>query len=91
MELIFFERLLKRETKTKNGYERSRIEKGSIADLEKLLKIAKNKKPMKFDVFIVQPGLSKQDTNEAIQTLLGVTESYLKEVGGVGLEVIVNE
>lgn len=87
----FFERLLKRETKTKNGHTRSRIEKGSIADLERLLKIAKNMKPMKFEIFIVQPGLSKQDTNEAIQTLLGVTESYLKEVGGVSLGVIVNE
>jgi len=87
----FFERLLKRETKTKSGHNRSRIEKGSKDDLEKLLKIAKNQKPMKFEIFIVQPGLSKQDTNAAIQTLLGVTESYLKEVGGVSLGVIVNE
>lgn len=87
----FFERLLKRERKTKNGFEKSRIEKGSKVDLEKLLKIAKNQKPMKFEIFIVQPGLSKQNTNDAIQTLIGVTESYLKEVGGVSLGVIVNE
>ena len=46
---------------------------------------------MKFEIFIVQPGLSKQNTNDAIQTLIGVTESYLKEVGGVSLGVIVNE
>lgn len=87
----FFERLLKREIKHKNGHERSRIEKGSKEDLERLLLIAKNKKPVKFEIFIVQPGLSKTDTNEAILTLLGVTESYLKEVGGVKLGVIVNE
>ena len=46
---------------------------------------------MRFEIFIVQPGLSKIDTNEAILTLLGVTESYLKEVGGVSLGVIVSE
>ncbi|OCL89411.1 DEAD/DEAH box helicase [Arcobacter porcinus] len=87
----FFERLLRREIKSKNGNERSRIEKGSKEDLERLLKIAKNIKPMKFEIFIVQPGLSKQNTNDTIQTLIGVTESYLKEVGGVDLGVIVNE
>lgn len=87
----FFERLLKRERKIKDGFEKSRIEKGSKEDLEKLLKVAKNKKPMKFEIFIVQPGLSKQNTNDAIQTLIGATESYLKEVSGVSLGVIVNE
>jgi len=87
----FIERLLKRETKKENGNERSRIEKGSKEDLERLLSIAKNKKPMKYEIFIVQPGLSKNDTNDSIMTLLGVTDSYLKEVGGVNLGVIVNE
>jgi len=87
----FFERLLSREIKKKNGKQRSRIEKGSKEDLERLLLIAKNKKPMKFEIFIVQPGMSKQDTSPEILTLLGVTESYLKEVGGVDLNVIVNE
>lgn len=87
----FFERLLKREVKTKDGKERSRIERGSKEDLERLLHIAKNKKPMKFEIFIVQPGMSKQDTSPEIMTLLGVSESYLKEVGGVNLGVIVNE
>jgi len=87
----FFERLLKREVKKKNGHERSRIERGSKNDLERLLHIAKNKKPMKFEIFIVQPGMSKQDTSPEIMTLISVTESYLKEVGGVNLGVIVNE
>ncbi len=87
----FFERLLKREVKKKDGCERSRIEKGSKDDLERLLLIAKNKKPMKFEVFIVQPGMSKKDTSPEIMTLIGVTENYLKDVGGVDLKVIVNE
>jgi superfamily II DNA or RNA helicase len=87
----FFEHLLKRKTKVRTGNERSRIEKGTTDDLERLLTIAKNKKPMNFEVFIVQPSLSKQNVSESIMTLLGVTENYLKEVGNIDLKVIVNE
>lgn len=86
----FFQHLLRRETKTRNGNERSRIEKGSKQDLERLLAIAKNKKPMNFEIFIVQPSLSKQNVSESIMTLLGVTENYLKEVADIALNVIVN-
>lgn len=87
----FFQHLLRREVKVRNGHERSRIEKGTKADIERFLAIAKNKKPMNFEVFIVQPSLSKQNTSESIMTLLGVTANYLKEVGDVELKVIVNE
>ena len=87
----FFEHLLKRKTKVRTGDERSRIEKGSSDDLERLLTIAKNRKPMNFEVFIVQPSLSKQNVSDSIMTLLGVTENYLKEVGNINLKVIVNE
>lgn len=87
----FFEHLLKRKTKVRTGNERSRIEKGSSDDLERLLTIAKNKKPVNFEVFIVQPSLSKQNVSDNIMTLLGVTENYLKEVGNINLKVIVNE
>ena len=89
--LEFFQHLLRREEKKKNGFSRSRIEKGSKQDLERLLRIAKNQKPMNFEVFIVQPGLSKQGTTNSIMTLLGVTENYLKEVADINLKVIVNE
>ncbi|MEC5174263.1 DEAD/DEAH box helicase [Chryseobacterium nepalense] len=87
----FFQHLLRREVKVKNGHERSRIEKGTKTDLERFLAIAKNKKPMNFEVFIVQPSLSKQNTSESIMTLLGVTANYLKEVADIDLKVIVNE
>ncbi|WFO15646.1 DEAD/DEAH box helicase family protein [Cellulophaga baltica 4] len=87
----FFEHLLKRKTKVRTGDERSRIEKGSSDDLERLLTIAKNRKPMNFEVFIVQPSLSKQNVSDSIMTLLGVTENYLKEVGNINLKVIVSE
>ncbi len=87
----FFEHLLRRKTKVRQGVEKSRIEKGTESDLERLMLIAKNRKPMEFEIFIVQPGLSKQNSSESIMTLLGVTENYLKEVGGIDLKVIVNE
>lgn len=87
----FFEHLLKRKTKIRSGDERSRLEKGTQNDLERLLHIAKNKKPMNFEVFIVQPSLSKANVSDSIMTLLGVTENYLKEVGNIDLRVIVNE
>src|SRR5690606_14392720 len=87
----FFQHLLRREIKTRSGNERSRIEKGSKEDIERLLTIAKNRKPMNFEIFIVQPSLSKQKTSESVMTLLGVTANYLKEVADIDLKVIVNE
>lgn len=87
----FFQHLLRRETKVRNGNERSRIERGTKKDLERLIGIAKNKKPMNFEIFIVQPSLSKQNVSESILTLLGVTENYLKEVADIDLNVIVNQ
>lgn len=89
--LEFFEHLLRRKTKVRHGNERSRLEKGTESDLERLMMIAKNRKPMEFEIFIIQPSLSKQNTTENIMTLLGVTENYLKEVGDIDLNVIVNE
>lgn len=87
----FFQHLLRRKLKVKNGNERSRLEKGTKEDLERLLSIAKNRKPMNFEIFIVQPSLSKQNTSESILTLLGVTSNYLKEVADIDLKIIVNE
>lgn len=87
----FFQHLLRRETKVRNGNERSRLEKGTKLDLERLLGIAKNRKPMSFEIIIVQPSLSKRNVSDSIMTLLGVTENYLKEVAAINLKVIVNQ
>lgn len=87
----FFDHLLRRKTKVRNGQERSRLEKGTEKDLEKLMVLAKNRKPMEFEIYIVQPSLSINNVTEPILTLLGVTENYLKEVGNIDLKVIVNE
>lgn len=87
----FFEHLLRRITKLDGTNERSRLEKGTKDDLERLLSIAKNSKPMTFEMFIVQPSLSVSNASEGILTLLGVTNNYLKEVGNIDLTVIVNQ
>lgn len=86
----FFQHLLRRKVKVKNGDEKSRLEKGTEQDLERLLGIAKNSKPMNFEIFIVQPSLSKKNVSESIMTLLGVTNNYLKEVGDINLKIIVS-
>ncbi|MBS9783298.1 MAG: DEAD/DEAH box helicase family protein [Pasteurella sp.] len=86
----FFEHLLKRKSKASNGKERSRIEQGTEQDLERLLRISKNSKPMVFDIYIVQPSLSKLDVSNDIMMLLGVTDNYLKDIAGINLQVIVS-
>lgn len=84
----FINHLLRRETKTKNGYTRSRLERGTVSQLERLLRIAKKEIPVEFEIYVVQPGVSKATISNDILALLGVTENYTKEVGGINLKVI---
>ena len=83
--------LLRRETKREGGYESSRIMKGDHDLLVKLLKLAKKKIPVKFSIYIVQPGASKAEVSNEILTLLGVTDSFLKDRTGIDLKVITSE
>lgn len=83
-----FDRMLKREKK-KNKKGQSRLRKGTIEDVEHLLALSKLK-PLKFEIFIVQPSISKQDVTQPILGLLGVTANHLKKVGGIDLQVITN-
>lgn len=87
----FFSHLLRRETKKRNGVECSRIEKGTREDLERLKQIAKRKIPIEFEIFIVQPALSKTSASKEILTLLGVTENFLMELARIKLNVIISE
>lgn len=84
----FIDHLLRRENKTLSGNSCSRIERGTIKDIEKLLKIAKQEIPIEFEIYIVQPGFSKKDATVEILTLLSVTEKYIKDVAGINLKVI---
>jgi len=83
----FFDRLLKRKTKTIGGVSCSRIIKGTEEDLESLLNQAKYTKPMNFHINIVQPALSKANASEDILSLLGTIQHYLGTVGNVELNV----
>ena len=85
-ELI--DHMLRRETKHEGGFECSRIQKGDKDTLVKLLKLAKKKIPVEYSIYIVQPGASKADMSNEILTLLGVTDSYLKDKTGIDLQVI---
>lgn len=83
--------LLRRETKREGGDESTRIQKGDHETLVKLLKLAKKKIPVTYRIFIVQPGASKAGVSNEILTLLGVTDSYLKDRTGIDLNVITSE
>lgn len=80
--------MLRRERKSKGVNESSRIQKGDKETLVKLLKLAKKKIPVEYRIYIVQPGLSKESASDEILTLLGVTDSYLKDKTGIDLQVI---
>ena len=80
--------MLRREVKREGGTESSRIQKGDKETLVKLLKLAKKKVPVEYSIYIVQPGVSKESVSDEILTLLGVTDSYLKDKTGIDLQVI---
>jgi len=84
----FMTHLLRREPKKKSGVKSSRLEKGTMDDLERILGFAKKKMPIQFKIYIVQPSLSKANPSEDILQLLGVTENFLKETSGIELGVI---
>ena len=84
--------LLRREVKkSSNGDECSRIYKGTHDKLVELMKLAKKKLPVKYSIYIVQPGVSKDTASDEILSLLGVTESFLKDRTGIELKVIANK
>lgn len=86
----FVNHLLRREKKRSGTNEGSRIQKGCMDTLVRLLKLAKKKMPVSFKIFIVQPGASKENVSEEILTLLGVTEAFLKDRTGIDLGVIMS-
>lgn len=83
--------LLRREMKREGGVESTRLQKGDKDTLVKLMKLAKKKIPVTYKVYIVQPGASKAGASNEILTLLGVTDSYLKDKTGIDLQVITSE
>ncbi len=84
----FFEHLLRREIKKRKEKSSSRIEHGSKDQLSLIKEVARKRFPVEFEIFIVQPGLSSTSPSVEQLTLLGVTDSYLREKANISLTVI---
>jgi len=80
--------MLRREIKKKKGKTISRIELGNKDKISLIKEMARKKFPVEFEVFIVQPGLSSLNPSIEQLTLLGMTDSYLKEKADITLTVI---
>ncbi|MBT9395049.1 DEAD/DEAH box helicase family protein [Hymenobacter sp. NST-14] len=83
-----FQHLLRRDPKTKKGVSRSRLEKGTLQDLENLKRLAKRQLPVEFAFIIVQPSISQANVGDEILKLLGVTQNFVHDLAGVPLRVI---
>ncbi len=85
-----FTRLFRRETKRSNETGIGRFEKGNI---DKLFEIKEKNRysPVDLEIFIVQPGLSKNKVSEDQLRILSVTENYLMETYKLPFGVIASE
>lgn len=86
-ESTFVNHLIRREIK-KQKKSQTRIKKGSIEELESLLSQIKKTKPVNYQIYIVQPALSKENASDDILHQLGVTANHIKKEGNINLKVI---
>lgn len=84
----FLEHFLRRESLRIEKSLETRFQVGDEQKLIEILDLVNKRIPLEFDVYIVQPGISKSSLTEAQSSLLGVTETYLKERAAVKLKVI---
>jgi superfamily II DNA or RNA helicase len=84
----FFGHLFRRLEKRRGIHTISRLRKGTEETLEKFHRIAKNQKPTKFYITLVQPSISKRDASDNILQLLAATSKYVKDVAAIDLKVI---
>src|SRR6185437_10640904 len=68
----------------------SRYLKGSGADLIRLVKLSRFK-PVRPEILIVQPGLSKRNRTPEQSIVLAAALTYLKETVGIDLDIICSE
>lgn len=83
----FFDQLFRKRQKTENNITCDRLVKGTADQLEGMLAAAKWTKPMKFHMYIVQPGMAKNNVSDDIRLLLGTTAHYLHVVANIPLKV----
>lgn len=87
----FLEHLLRRESLREEKQLETRFEKGDQQKLIEILDLVNKRIPLEFDVFIVQPGVSKQLVTSQQLTLFSVTDTYLMERAAIKLKVIGSE
>lgn len=83
----FLSHFLRREPMRRSGREVSRFERGSKADMDKIIKMS-DLYDLRFNIFVVQPGVSKAGISPEQRKLLAVTESYLLETLEIPFRVI---
>jgi len=83
-----FQHLLRRDPKTESSVSRSRLEKGTLIELENLKRLAKRQLPVEFSFILVQPSISQSKVGDEILKLLGVTQNFVHDLAGVPLRVI---
>ncbi|MGB3524787.1 MAG: DEAD/DEAH box helicase family protein [Flavobacteriales bacterium] len=79
--------LLRRNDLRKNNHELDRIQFGELEVLQRINEISRSRRVV-LKVFIVQPGLSKNNATADQLVLLAVTENYLWQTYQIPLEVI---
>ena len=82
-----FTHLLRRNVRRLDNMEPSRLELGS-PDLLLNIREMSRSRPLKFKVFVVQPGLSKEKATRDQLELLSVTENHLMETRQLPFRVI---
>jgi hypothetical protein len=80
-------RQLERREKTNRGGRPTRFEKGDRKTLVSLRRRLR-KLRVRFEFFIVQPGLSKTAISSDLASVLGAADTYLRETTGAPLQVI---
>lgn len=80
-------RQLERREKTNRGGRPTRFEKGDRKTLVSLRRRLR-KLRTRFEIYIVQPGLSKAAIQADLASVLGAADTYLRETTGAPLQVI---
>ena len=79
-----------RDTALRTNRRRTRFIKGTAAELSRLQKLNRFR-PIRPEILIVQPGLSKSARSNAQSTVLAAAITYVKETIGIDVDIICSE
>lgn len=87
---VLYDHLIKRENSYFRQHGVSRFEKGDSRALAQIL-IRSGTKPLTFNVFAVQPGVSKSKISNSQMEILAATEAYLMDIGAAKFQLIASD